>query len=423
MDDAGASLQAEMLAMGRAAKAAAQALRLADAAARTRAIAAMADAVRADAEPILAANARDVAAARAAGLAPAMVDRLLLDEARLEGMAQALETIANIPDPVGQEIARWTRPNGLDIARVRTPIGVIAIVYESRPNVTADAAALSLRAGDAVILRGGSECLASNLAIHAALVKGLAETGLPEACVQIVRTADRAAVGLILGGLEGAVDLIIPRGGKSLVARVQAEARAPVLGHLEGLNHVFLHESADLQKAIAVTVNAKMRRVSVCGAAETLLIDRAGAGRLLPPVAEALAAAGCELRGDAAARALVPMAAAAEADWTTEYLAPVISVAVVDGVAGAAAHIAAHGSQHTDAIVAEDPGAAETFVALVDSAIVLVNASTQFADGGEFGFGAEIGIATDRLHARGPVGAEQLTTYKYVVRGTGQTRP
>jgi glutamate-5-semialdehyde dehydrogenase len=423
MDDAGASLQAEMSAMGRAAKAAALRLRLADAASRSRAIEAMARAVRADAAAILAANARDVAAAEAAGTASAMIDRLRLDAARLEGVAQALETVAAIPDPVGAEIARWTRPNGLDIARVRTPIGVIGIIYESRPNVTADAAALCIRAGNAVILRGGSECLASNLAIHAALAKGLVEAGLPEACVQIVRTADRAAVGLILSGLEGAIDLIIPRGGKSLVARVQAEARAPVLGHLEGLNHVFLHASADLAKAVEIAVNAKMRRVSVCGAAETLLVDRAAAATLLPPVAEALVAAGCELRGDAAARAIVPMAEASEADWTTEYLAPVISIAVVDGVEGAAAHIAAYGSAHTDAIVAEDPGAAEIFVDLVDSAIVLVNASTQFADGGEFGFGAEIGIATDRLHARGPVGAEQLTTYKYVVRGSGQTRP
>ena len=423
MDDAGASLQAEMSAMGRAAKAAAQTLRLADASARTRAIAAMAKAVRAEGPAILAANAGDVAAARAAGLEAAMVDRLLLDEVRLEGVAQALETIAAIPDPVGEEIARWTRPNGLDIARVRTPIGVIGIIYESRPNVTADAAALCVRAGNAVILRGGSECLATNLAIHAALARGLAEAGLPEASVQIVRTADRAAVGLMLTGLEGAVDLIIPRGGKSLVARVQAEARAPVLGHLEGLNHVFLHAGADLAKAIDIAVNAKLRRVSVCGAAETLLVDRAAAGRLLPPVASALAEAGCELRGDAAARAIAPMREATEADWTTEYLAPVISVAVVDGVEGAAAHIARYGSAHTDAIVTEDAKAAEAFVALVDSAIVLVNASTQFADGGEFGFGAEIGIATDRLHARGPVGAEQLTTYKYVVRGTGQTRP
>jgi glutamate-5-semialdehyde dehydrogenase len=424
MDDAGASLQAQMSAMGRAARAAAKVLRLADAQTRTRAIAAMAQAVRADAPAVLAANARDVADAKAAGLAPAMVDRLLLDGARVEAMAKALETVAAIRDPLGAEMDRWDRPNGLDIARVRTPIGVIAIIYESRPNVTADAAALCVRSGNAAILRGGSECLASNLAIHAAVAKGLAAAGLPTTCVQVVGTADRAAVGLILGGLEGAVDLIIPRGGKSLVARVQAEARAPVLGHLEGINHVFLHASADLEKAIAITVNAKLRRVSVCGAAETLLVDSADAQRLLPPVAKALADAGCELRGDARARSLVPgMAEATQEDWGTEYLAPIMSVAIVDGVEGAAEHIAAHGSAHTDAIVAEDGQAAERFAALVDSAIVLINASTQFADGGEFGFGAEIGIATDRLHARGPVGAEQLTTYKYVVRGTGQTRP
>ena len=424
MDDAGASLPAQMSAMGREARQAAAALRLADAATRTRAIAAMADAVRADAPAILAANARDVEAARAAGLAPAMVDRLLLDAGRVEAMAKGLETVAAIPDPLGAEMDRWDRPNGLDIARVRTPIGVIAIIYESRPNVTADAAALCVRSGNVAILRGGSECLASNLAIHGAIAKGLAAAGLPQACVQVVRTADRAAVGLILGGLEGAVDLIIPRGGKSLVARVQAEARAPVLGHLEGVNHVFLHKSADLEKAVAITLNAKLRRVSVCGAAETLLVDSADAQRLLPPVAKALAEAGCELRGDARARSLVPgMAEASAEDWATEYLAAIMSVAVVEGVEGAAAHIAAHGSAHTDAIVAEDGIAAERFAALVDSAIVLINASTQFADGAEFGFGAEIGIATDRLHARGPVGAEQLTTYKYVVRGTGQTRP
>jgi glutamate-5-semialdehyde dehydrogenase len=423
MDDAGASLQAEMTAMGARAREAASALRLASPEQRAAAIRAMAAAVRADAAAILAANARDVAAARANGLAPPMVDRLLLDEDRLEGVAQALETVAAIPDPLGAETERWTRPNGLDIARVRTPIGVIAIIYESRPNVTADAASLCVRAGNAVILRGGSECLASNLALHAAVAKGLKAAGLPEACVQMVGTADRAAVGMILGGLDGAVDLIIPRGGKSLVARVQQEARAPVLGHLEGLNHVYLDASADPAKAVAIAVNAKMRRVSVCGAAETLLVDRKAAERLLPPVAKALADVGCELRGDAEARAIFPMVAASEADWTTEYLAPVISVAVVDGVDGAAAHIARYGSAHTDAIVAEDPAAAERFAALVDSAIVLINASTQYADGGEFGFGAEIGIATDRLHARGPVGAEQLTTFKYVVRGTGQTRP
>ncbi|HEY2751509.1 glutamate-5-semialdehyde dehydrogenase [Phenylobacterium sp.] len=424
MDDGGASLQAQMRAIGRAAHVAAATLRLADAASRTRAIVAMAEAVRADAAEILAANARDVADAEASGMAPAMIDRLLLDAARVEAMAKGLETVAAIPDPLGGELDRWDRPNGLDIARVRTPIGVIAIIYESRPNVTADAAALCIRSGNAAILRGGSECLASNLAIHAAVAKGLAAAGLPQTAVQIVRTADRAAVGLILGGLEGAVDLIIPRGGKSLVARVKAEARAPVLGHLEGINHVFLHASADLEKAIAITVNAKLRRVSVCGAAETLLVDSADAQRLLPPVAEALGEAGCELRGDARARSLVPgMAEATQEDWGREYLAPIMSVAVVDGVDGAAAHIAAHGSAHTDAIVAEDAIAAERFAVLVDSAIVLINASTQFADGGEFGFGAEIGIATDRLHARGPVGAEQLTTYKYVVRGTGQTRP
>jgi glutamate-5-semialdehyde dehydrogenase len=423
MDDAGASLQADMSAMGRAARGAAAALRLARPEQRTAAIAAMAEAVRADAAVILAANARDVAQAKAAGLSAAMIDRLALDEGRVEGVARALETVAAIPDPVGAETERWTRPNGLDIARVRTPIGVIGIIYESRPNVTADAAALCVRAGNAVILRGGSECLASNLAIHAAVAKGLEAAGLPGTCVQMVRTADRAAVGLMLGGLDGAIDLIIPRGGKGLVARVQAEARTAVLGHLEGINHVFLHESADVAKAVAVTLNAKMRRVSVCGAAETLLVDRMAAARLLPPVAKALTQAGCELRGDAAARAVVPMAEASEADWSTEYLAPVMSVALVEGVGGAAAHIARYGSAHTDAIVAEDPAAAEQFAALVDSAIVLVNASTQFADGGEFGFGAEIGIATDRLHARGPVGAEQLTTFKYVVRGTGQTRP
>ncbi len=424
MDDAGGSLQAQMSAMGRGGRDGAMALRMSDAATRTRAIEAIAAAVRADAQTILAANARDVAEAEASKMAPAMIDRLRLDAERVEAMARGIEAVAAIPDPLGAEMDRWDRPNGLDIARVRTPIGVIAIIYESRPNVTADAAALCIRSGNAAILRGGSECLASNLAIHAAVAKGLVAAGLPKTCVQMVGTADRAAVGLMLSGLEGAIQLIIPRGGKSLVARVQQEARAPVLGHLEGVNHVFLHASADLDKAIAITVNAKMRRVSVCGAAETLLVDSADAQRLLPAVAKALRAAGCELRGDARSRALVPeMLEATEQDWQTEYLAAIMSVAVVDGVDGAAAHIAAYGSAHTDAIVAEDKIAAERFADLVDSAIVLINASTQYADGSEFGFGAEIGIATDRLHARGPVGAEQLTTYKYVVRGSGQTRP
>jgi glutamate-5-semialdehyde dehydrogenase len=353
-----------------------------------------------------------------------MVERLMLDDKRVEGVAQGIEAVADIPDPVGTEIARWTRPNGLDIARVRTPIGVLAVIYESRPNVTADAAALAIRSGNAAILRGGSESLESGLAIYAAVKDGLAAAGLPEICVQMVATPDRAAVGLILGGLGRTIDLIIPRGGKSLVARVQAEARAPVLGHLEGLNHVYLDKGADLEKALAIVVNAKLRRVSVCGAAETLLVDRAAVNHLLPAVAQALVDGGCELRGDDASRAVFPdMNAAATADWTTEYLDAIIAVAVVDGVDGAAAHIATYGSGHTDAIVTEDETAAEAFVAAVDSAIVLVNASTQFADGGEFGFGAEIGIATDKLHARGPVGAEQLTTFKYVVRGSGQTRP
>ena len=424
MDDAGVSLQATMLATGRAAREGARALRLSTADQRTAAILAAADAIRDSAATILAANLADQAAATAAGLSGPMLDRMMLDEGRLATVADGVAAVAAIPDPLGAEIARWTRPNGLDIARVRTPIGVIAIIYESRPNVTADAAALCIRSGNAAILRGGSECLRSNLALHAAMVKGLAKAGLPASCVQQVRTTDRAAVGEILSGLDHSIDLIIPRGGKSLVARVQAEARAPVLGHLEGLNHVFVHEKADIAKARDIVVNAKMRRVSVCGAAETLLIDRAAAARLLPPIADALIRERCEMRGDAAARAIEPsMKQATAEDWTTEYLAPVISVAVVDGVEGAAAHIAAYGSGHTDAIVTEDEAAAERFIALVDSAIVLVNASTQFADGGEFGFGAEIGIATDKLHARGPVGAEQLTTYKYVVRGTGQTRP
>jgi len=424
MNGAGVSLQATMTAMGAAARDGARALRLATAQQRTAALVAMAAAIREDAEKILAANARDLDQARANGLSGPMLDRLMLDAARLEGVAVGVETVAAIPDPLGVATSRWTRPNGLDISRVRTPIGVIAMIYESRPNVTADAAALCVRSGNAVILRGGSECLASSLAIHAAIVRGLVSAGLPATAVQAVATADRAAVGAILSGLNKTVDLIIPRGGKSLVARVQAEARAPVLGHLEGLNHVFVHAAADPKKAAEIALNAKMRRLSVCGSAETLLIDRAGAARLLPPIADLLIRAGCELRGDAAARAIEPdMKPAVEADWTTEYLAPILSVAVVDGVDGAAAHIARYGSGHTDAIVTEDEAAAEDFAAQVDSAIVLVNASTQFADGGEFGFGAEIGIATDKLHARGPVGAEQLTTFKYVVRGTGQTRP
>lgn len=413
-----------MLDMGRRARDAADALRATTPDARTEALNRLAEGLRAAEADILAANARDIDRGRASGLSEALIDRLALTPARVEGMAVAVETIAAQPDPVGAEMARWTPANGLDIARVRTPIGVLGVIYESRPNVTADAAALCLRSGNAAILRCGSDCLDSSRAIAAVVTRAVAAAGLPADAVQLVPVPEREAVGAILSGLNGAIDLIIPRGGKSLVARVQAEAKAPVLGHLEGLCHTYLDAAADLDVARRVVVNAKMRRVSVCGATETLLVDRAAAERLLPAVAADLLAAGCALRGDAETRALVPQATAAnEADWTTEYLAPILSVRVVDGVAGAVEHIRAYGSGHTEAIITTDPEAAERFANGVDSAIVLINASTQFADGGEFGFGGEIGISTSKLHARGPVGAEQLTTYKYVVRGEGQTRP
>ena len=401
--------------MGDRARAAAEALRNAAAEQRTNAIQAMADAIRRHSDEILSANARDMAGAIAHH------DRLRLDEERLEGIAAALETIASLPDPVGAEMARWQRPNGLDIARVRVPIGVIGMIYESRPNVTADAAAICIRSGNAIILRSGSEALQSSLAIHAALAEGLEEAGLTCDAVQIIPTADREAVGILLGGLDGAVDLIIPRGGRSLVERVSKDARVPVLGHLEGVCHTYVHESADPAMAASIVRNAKLRRVSVCGATETLLIDRTAAQRLLPFIAEALE--GCELRGDSESRAIVPMAEATEADWHAEYLAPVLAVRTVSGLDEAVDHIARYGTGHTEAIVASDNAAAEEFLNRVDSAMVMWNASTQFADGGEFGFGAEIGIATGRLHARGPVGPEQLTTFKYVVRGSGQTRP
>ena len=417
-------LETRMMDLGRRARAAAGAMREAPAAARTRALEVLAQKLTAAEAQILAANAQDVDAARANGMTEALIDRLALTPARVAGMAQAVATIAAVPDPLGVETERWTPANGLDIARVRTPIGVLGVIYESRPNVTADAAALCIRSGNAAILRCGSDCLQSSLAIAALIAEALAEAGLPADAVQLVDTPDRAAVGLMLTGLDGAIDVIIPRGGKSLVARVQAEARVAVLSHLEGLNHTYLHEAADLAVARAVVVNAKMRRVSVCGATETLLVDRAAAARLLPPVAADLIAAGCELRGDAEAVALVPaMIPATEADWTTEYLAPILAVRIVDDLDAATDHIARYGSGHTEAILTTDADAAERFAARVDSAIVLINASTQFADGGEFGFGGEIGISTARLHARGPVGAEQLTTYKYVVRGQGQIRP
>ncbi len=401
--------------MGREARKAAAILREAPAEQRSAAIRAIAGQIRAHGDAILAANREDVAAATA------MVDRLMLDEKRLAAMADAVEAIAALPDPVGEEIARWTRPNGLDIARVRTPIGVIGMIYESRPNVTADAAAICLRSGNAVILRTGSEALRSARAIHEAIAAGLAEAGLPEVCVQIVPSADREAVGLLLEGLGGTIDLLIPRGGKSLVERVSREARVPVLGHLEGVCHTYVHRSADPDMAASIVANAKMRRVSVCGATETLLIDADVAPALLPSIAQALA--GCKLRGDDAARAIVPMEAAGESDWHAEYLAPILAVKTVAGLDEAIDHIARYGTGHTEAIIAEDAAAAEAFLNRVDSAILLWNASTQFADGGEFGFGAEIGIATGKLHARGPVGPEQLTSFKYVVRGNGQVRP
>lgn len=417
-------LHAHMLDIGRRARAAAAGLAQAPAQARTEALTALSRGLAEGQDAILAANARDIAAAREAGLSEALIDRLALTPARVQAMAEAVATIAGVADPLGAELARWTPANGLDIARVRTPIGVLGVIYESRPNVTADAAALCIRSGNAAILRCGSDCLQSSLAIAEIVGQALSAAGLPADAIQLIATPDRAAVGHLLSGLDGTVDLLIPRGGKSLVARVQAEARAPVLGHLEGLCHTYLHRDADLDVARRVVLNAKMRRVSVCGATETLLVDRGGAERLLPPVAADLMAAGCELRGDAAARALVPgMAEATEADWTTEYLAPILSVRIVEDLDAAVDHIRRHGSGHTEAILTTDAQAAERFAAAVDSAIVLVNASTQFADGGEFGFGGEIGISTSRLHARGPVGAEQLTTYKYVVRGQGQTRP
>ncbi len=418
-----AALAGIMLAMGEAARAAAAEVAKASPQKRTAALKAMATRIRAASPEILAANRIDMAAAAAKGISGAMLDRLELNPSRIEAMAQGVDDVAALPDPVGTVLASWTRPNGLEFSRVRGPIGVIGIIYESRPNVTADAGALCLRAANATILRGGSESLNSSRAIADALRAGLADAGLPKDAIQLVTTSDRAAVGYMLTGLNGKLDVVVPRGGKSLVARVQDEARVPVIGHLEGLCHTYIHDKADPAKAEEIIVNAKLRRVGVCGSTETMLIDASIASALLPRLASALEKAGCELRGDERARAIHPMKAATLEDWTTEYLAPILSIAVVDGIEGAMAHIARYGSQHTESIVTEEDAAAERFLAEVDSAIVMRNASTQFADGAEFGMGAEIGIATGRLHARGPVGAEQLTIFKYVVRGTGQTRP
>jgi glutamate-5-semialdehyde dehydrogenase len=413
-----------MRSIGQAALAASDVLSLASTQTKNQALTAAAAAIRAHKADILGANAQDVARARERQLSAALLDRLELNDKRVESMARGLEDIIGLADPIGTVSAHWTRPNGLDISRVRVPLGVIGIIYESRPNVTADAGALCLKSGNAVILRGGSEAERSNRAVHACLVAGLTAAGLPEACIQLVPTTDRAAVGLMLSGMTEFIDVLVPRGGKSLVARVQQEARVPVIGHLEGNCHVYVDRDADPAMARAIVLNAKLRRTGICGAAETLLVDRAGVATLLQPLVEDLLKAGCEVRGDATVQQVdARVRAATEQDWYTEYLDAIIAVRVVDGVDEAIAHIARYGSAHTDSIVTGNAATAARFLARVDSAIVLHNASTQFADGGEFGMGAEIGISTDRFHARGPVGAEQLTSYKYVVRGTGQLRP
>ena len=418
------TIEPMLLYMGRLAREAARELALASTAQKNAALEAMAARLEARAEAILEANRNDIEAGLNKGRDEAFIDRLTVNAAGLAGMAKGLREIAALPDPVAQVTASWTRPNGLQISRVRMPLGVIGIIYESRPNVTADAGALCLKSGNAVILRSGSEGFLTSLVICNALTEGLAAAGLPEAAIQLVPTADRAAVGFMLAGLGGAIDVIVPRGGKSLVARVQEEARVPVFAHLEGVCHVYVHAPANLDMAKKIVLNAKMRRTGVCGAAETLLVDRAAAPTQLAPLVAMLIEAGCEVRGDVYTQSADPRVnPASEEDWGKEYLDAIIAVKVVEGLDEAIEHIARYGSQHTDAIVTEDNSAAERFLARVDSAVVLHNASTQFADGGEFGMGAEIGIATGRFHARGPVGLEQLTTFKYVVHGSGQTRP
>lgn len=415
-------LAAEMATIGRAARAAAAHLALVNPVTKTLALEAAASAIRHRRDNILTANAIDMEAARKKALSAAMLDRLALDGDRIEAMAQGLEAIARFPDPIGRTLAEWDRPNGLRFARISVPLGVIGIIYESRPNVTADAGGLCLKSGNAVILRGGSESFRSSGAIHDCLQVGLREAGLPEAAIQRLPTTDRAAVGHMLR-MNECIDIIIPRGGRGLIERVQAESRIPVIAHLDGMCHTYLHAAADPAMAREVALNAKMRRTGTCGAMETLLVDRSVAATLLPPILDDLIAAGCEIRGDAEVCRLDARAnTAQEADWETEYLDAVLTVGVVDGVDAAVAHINRHGSNHTEAIITEDEDAAATFLAHVDAAIVMHNTSTQFADGGEFGMGAEIGISTGRLHARGPVGAEQLTSYKYVVRGKGQVR-
>lgn len=417
-------VQSLMAGMGRRARAAGRMLATAPTEAKNKALAEMANAIRAAIPEILVGNAKDVEAMKANGQTAAFLDRGTLNEERIEAIAKALEDIVALPDPVGSVIAAWERPNGLKIERVRTPLGVIGVIYESRPNVTADAGALCLKAGNAVILRGGSDTIHSNMAIHAALQSGLKAAGLPEDAIQVVPVTDRAAVGEMLKGLNGNLDVIVPRGGKSLVARVQEEARVPVFAHLEGLVHIFLDKAADPKKALEIVVNSKMRRTGICGALETLLVHEDVAASLLPPIIKALQEKGCEIRGDDQVRELCDnVLPATEDDWHTEYLDKILAVKVVADLDAAIEHIATWSSNHTDCIITEDQGAADKFFQEVDSAIVLHNASTQFADGGEFGMGAEIGIATGRMHARGPVGVEQLTSFKYCVHGDGQTRP
>jgi glutamate-5-semialdehyde dehydrogenase len=420
----GTSIADAMADIGRRARGAARTLALSPAAQRDKALTAMAQAIRDSEAAILAANAEDVAEVKAAGTNAAFLDRLTLTPKGVAGMASGIETVRDLNDPIGAVMESWTRPNGMTIERVRVPLGVIGVIYESRPNVTADAAVLCLKAGNAVILRGGSESFRSARAIHMALTEGLRAADLPEDAIQLVPTRDRAAVGMMLGGLDGNVDVIVPRGGKGLVSRVQQEARVPVFAHLEGVVHVYVDKAADLAMAMDIVLNAKMRRTGVCGAAETLLVDRAAASTMLKPLVSMLIDAGCEVRGDAdVQKADTRAKAATEEDWPTEYLDSIIAAKVVDGVDAAIQHIEKYGSHHTDAIITADQKAADKFLNEVDSAIVLHNATTQFADGGEFGFGAEIGIATGRMHARGPVGVEQLTTFKYRIRGNGQTRP
>ncbi len=424
MDAPVSTLDTIMPEIGRSARRSAREIAQASPAQKDRALTAMAGAILSGRARILAANAKDLEEAKAAGATPAFIDRLALDEQRVKGIADSLDLVRELPDPVGKVTESWTRPNGMTIERVRVPLGVIGIIYESRPNVTADAAALCLKAGNAAILRGGSDSQRSNEAIHASLAMGIEEAGLPRNAIQLVLTRDRDAVGMMLAGLDGNIDVIVPRGGKGLVARVQAEARVPVFAHLEGICHVYVDRHARLDMAKAIVLNSKMRRTGVCGAAETLLVDYACAHTYLGPLVTMLLDAGCEIRGDQVTRIIDSrVKPASEEDWSTEYLDAIISVKVVDGVEGAIAHIERYGSHHTDSIVTENVAAADKFLREVDSAIVLHNASTQFADGGEFGFGAEIGIATGRFHARGPVGVEQLTSFKYRVRGTGQTRP